>query len=264
VYVPLASLLETLSRTDALAHARELIARCGEHLEQSLPLFLAIDRWSGGNSPKMLLELIAELVATFTLGRKISIIGPSTAELLALAAQNESAKAAALENLLQVFRDGGVHCVEGGSDLKVHRLATELGLNVAVGQPVREVTTFAQDLWELNQQLGASGLLAVWFPWSTTPLDGPITGSTGSKTEPLGLQLLQAIALARLLLPHVPRIRASVSLLGINMANLALAFGANDLGYAAVDSDTSRALGIARLSDCLEILNPKKQGAAQA
>jgi 2-iminoacetate synthase ThiH len=53
-----------------------------------------------------------------------------------------------------------------------------------------------------------------------------------------GVEVLRAIALARLLLPAEVEVRAPLATLGPKLAQVALDFGASHLGYAALDGQT--------------------------
>lgn len=107
---------------------------------------------------------------------------------------------------------------------------------------------FVKHLLQLAENPVLQSRVTAWFPLCASALDRS-ADPKGSE----GIGLLRAIALARLMLSGVPYIRASVSLLGPSIAQIALAFGANDLGYSAVDWQTADALGLARLSESLQI-----------
>ena len=94
--------------------------------------------------------------------------------------------------------------------------------------------SFVDELLLVRRELAPAGKVTAWFPWAVS------SSST---------QLIRAIALGRLALRSVPRIRAPLSLLGPNVAQAALEFGANDVGFAAVDSYTAQGLGICPLSE---------------
>ena len=85
-------------------------------------------------------------------------------------------------------------------------------------------------------------------------LDTPTSFRDGA----LGLEMLRIIALGRLLLPEVEYIRAPFSILGPKAGHIALAFGANDIGFAAVDSQSAKALGVLKLSQVSDIINQHK------
>ena len=70
-----------------------------------------------------------------------------------------------------------------------------------------------------------------WYPLVTGPLDRE-GSADGSFT---GVDVMRAIALARLLLPAGARIIAPLATLGPKLAQVALDFGATGLGYVAMD-----------------------------
>ena len=53
-----------------------------------------------------------------------------------------------------------------------------------------------------------------------------------------GVEVLRAIALARLVLPAEIEVRAPLATLGPKLAQVALDFGASHLGYVALDGQT--------------------------
>lgn len=73
--------------------------------------------------------------------------------------------------------------------------------------------------------------------------------SQPKEAAPLGLEIARAIAIARLVLPEVPLVRAPISLLGAKLAHIALYCGAQDLGYIALDMTAAEQSGLLRLQD---------------
>ena len=66
--------------------------------------------------------------------------------------------------------------------------------------------------------------------------------------------MLRAVALGSLALPDVLYVRAPITRLGEKVSHIALHFGANDLGFVAVDELSARRLGIAPYSAAARIV----------
>lgn len=262
-YLDLGAALEKGKLTNAKEEAREAIRRVDEQLNLTQPLYLAIDTWRGKFRFETLIEILGELASDSKLNHELTPLGPSSAELKEILRNDDTE--ASRDRVLTHLWNSGVRSIEGGFDLDIHKLAADKGFTLSVGQmidresfalkDVGEVgsgkTPFVEQLELMRDCLLSSGQLSVWFPWSINRLDGLGINLNG----PLGLQMLRAVSLGRLLLPEIQYIRAPLSLLGPKLSHIALAYGANDLGFAAVDSTSAKKLGIAKLSETVSIIN---------
>jgi hypothetical protein len=139
----------------------------------------------------------------------------------------------ALDHLAGSFSPGVlIACIEDLLQQESPRLAVAIGQPVAAGEP------WIDALLALRDAICPSGRLAVWYPALTTPLDQ----SSLPDGEASGLEVLRAIALARLLLPHDVAVGAPLSTLGEKVALTALDFGAAHFGPLAADRPTALAL----------------------
>lgn len=252
--------------TSALEKCQQYLANLSEQLAVPGPIALTVDSWVGDFRYQDVLTVLGQL-AHFTPNDNSFIpLGPSTVEIKELCQriQFQGAAPETLRELLGEFQANGVASIEGGCDLVIHEVAGALGFQLSMGQsvekgiveasdkqrPINFTRDFIETLFLIRSQLLPLRQVSVWFPWSQQILD---RGSF-CEDQPLGEQLLRAIALGRLLLPEVPFIRAPLSMLGAKVAHVATQFGANDLGFAAVDSQTAEVLGIARLSEVDKML----------
>lgn len=271
--IPLASLIETKGLLSARRQAAERIQCLDENLSFHCPVYLAIDRWHGQFSADELLDTLAQIVGDDSMKHRFIPFGPSTGELKQIFGAATPTKP--LENPGEEFFAGlrrvGVSAIEGGGDLELHSLAARHGLNVCIGQlipssdsrneidtanreftrDIRWIDGFLQRIFSLSDRILPLGRCLAWFPRSASRLDSPAQETDSA----LGLQLLVAIALGRLLMPEVPHIRAPLAIFGIKAAHLALFFGANDLGFAAVDADTATTLGLPRFTEVENIFS---------
>lgn len=275
-YVPLAAWLEEGGKGYALRMAKQTLSAVSRDISLNKRLFIAIDRWHGHFALEDLLDTTCELRLFDEFEFNLSVLGPSTLEIREMlqASAIDLDRQPSLLELLSTLRQAGITSVEGGSDLEIHEPAAALGFSLAVGQPFysdeddaveslqlplfagerhnaerRRITDrFLSDLLIVRSRLTRSGLVAVWFPWAGSSNTGHSNSLAGISTD-----IIRSIALARLLLREVEYIRAPLSRFGRQLAEIALWFGANDLGFAAVDSRTAAALGICRMSLISEI-----------
>ncbi|MFZ5597446.1 MAG: cyclic dehypoxanthinyl futalosine synthase [Bacillota bacterium] len=85
-----------------------------------------------------------------------------------------------------------------------------------------------------------TGGFTAFIPWSFQP------GNTGLSdvVTATGVDYLKTIALSRIMLDNVPNIQASWVTQGAKMAQVSLAFGANDFGSTMLEENVVRAAGV--------------------
>lgn len=103
-----------------------------------------------------------------------------------------------------------------------------------IGQPLADWAVFCRTLMATRDDRSSNGRLRAWIPLLEKPLDQEI-GCDGGFT---GVEVLRAIALARLVLPAEIEVRAPLAMLGPKLAQVALDFGASHLGCVALDGQT--------------------------
>ena len=84
-----------------------------------------------------------------------------------------------------------------------------------------------------------TGGFTAFIPWSFQPGNTRLGGR-----EATGVEYLRTMALARLMLDNVPSIQASWVTQGAKLAQVALAFGANDFGSTMLEENVVRAAGV--------------------
>ncbi|MFN8391962.1 MAG: hypothetical protein U0136_16855 [Bdellovibrionota bacterium] len=270
IYFPLMQELENSSAEDVARALSEYAQKtCDTYQPKAVPA-VTIDRWHGTATREKLfaaLRLFRDSAPSFR------FFGPTTGELkLMLCPDGSQPIESALDTT--VFAEllaCGIDTLEGGGDLRIHRAAAEAGMNVVFTHSLtrtrlarfhrdttdqkpndtRESYTFLDEIFQLRERLLPTGRFMAWLPWS------PILSDMGlpQAEAPLGLEILTSIALARLLLPEIPVVRAPVSLLGPKLAEAALHFGANDLGLAALDTTSAEQLGLLRYRAVLDFLS---------
>jgi len=88
---------------------------------------------------------------------------------------------------------------------------------------------------ELQQQ---GGSFTAFIPWTYQPGNTELGGSTAT-----GIEYLKVLALSRIILDNVPNIQASWVTQGAKLAQVALFFGANDLGGTMLEENVVAAAG---------------------
>lgn len=255
-YLPLSKLLDAHGQKGALDICLENVSIIDQKLQIEAPICIAIDSWSGAFTGDTFLSLCQELNAQVgKLTHKFKLLGPSTLDVLSLLEIYDIPEKS-LSALFKALFTAGFREIEGGGDLKAHSEAASFGFDLTVGQSITsgKLSQTVEDILKIRAKLSPSQHFKVWFPWTSSVLDTP----TNSKNGVLGLELLRVIALGRLLLPEVEYIRAPFSMMGSKAGHIALAYGANDIGFAAVDSQSAKALGVLKLSQVSNIINQHK------
>ncbi|MCL6610940.1 MAG: dehypoxanthine futalosine cyclase [Peptococcaceae bacterium] len=84
-----------------------------------------------------------------------------------------------------------------------------------------------------------TGGFTAFIPWSFQPGNTRLGGSPAT-----GADYLRTLSLARIMLDNVPNIQASWVTQGAKLAQVALAFGANDFGSTMLEENVVRAAGV--------------------
>ncbi len=262
---PLATLLEERGEEHAIIAAKAALEKLSLHISSRKKIYFAIDRWIGKFELPQLLNTFSAMFENNSINFQVIPLGPSTRELLEMLHLTE---ANSIEEFFSgeffaAFRKAGIDSIQGGGDIEVLECAIKNEFSVALGQMCVEKISineeekfqfdsrFLDSIFAIREKLLGNDYFTTWFPWAPVP----VGEESNLRVAPLAVDLLRAVALGRLLLPEVRYIRAPLSLFGIRLAHVALSFGANDLGFAAVDASTASGLGIIKLSDACDILN---------
>lgn len=221
VFCPLASLLEERGLEAAIVHACEEIGEAAGSSDGSV--YLAIDRWNGLANAREFSAAFAALRARFG-GERLQVAVPGA----------EIARAVGNGLDADERRTLGVRRIDAGRSALYS--VCHLGTDILIQQSSLTGEPLIAELLEVR----AFGHLAAWAPQLATPPDrSELAGG-----DPLGADVIRAVAIARLALPSRVEIRAPVAMLGPKLAQVALQFGATHLGPAAVDARTAAALVI--------------------
>ena len=95
-----------------------------------------------------------------------------------------------------------------------------------------------EHIFRIKELQSADGTFTAFIPWTYQPGNTELGGKTAS-----GVEYLKVLALSRILLDNIPNIQASWVTQGAKMAQVALFFGANDLGGTMLEENVVAAAG---------------------
>ncbi len=168
-----------------------------------------------------------------------------------------------IDTVLGRLKDAGLDSVPGASDMLVDRVRAQVSpRKITVGQ-WREVmralkkqgmgssATMTYGLGEtLPERIGhldvvraiqdETGIIRAFIPWSFSPANTDMADTAPAT----GVDYLKIVAIGRIYLDNVPYIQAGWLTEGLKLAQIALAFGANDMGGVLTEEVVVRATGI--------------------
>ena len=256
VFLPLAEKLESGGVGAAVAALRGLMEedQIARFVREQGPVLCAFDRWHGKFSTGDFFAALRELFLPPSIS-SFRVLGPSAKDIkdMILGAgknvdSDEDVEGFFARELAPGLRSIGVDTVQGGTSLRIHSAAGRHGLQNYVAHDLNRhrlaENSFIRHLLAIRQEVSHRSTLTGWLPLFRSILD---QGSPGA-AHPLGLEVLKSVALARLAFPEARLVQAPLSIFGLKAADVALHFGANDLGFAAVDAETARRLDLPLLS----------------
>jgi len=96
-----------------------------------------------------------------------------------------------------------------------------------------------EHLFRIRELQAEQGGFTAFIPWSYQPGNTELGGEQAS-----GVEYLKVLALARVVLDNIQNIQASWVTQGARMAQIALYFGANDLGGTMLEENVVAAAGV--------------------
>ncbi len=95
-----------------------------------------------------------------------------------------------------------------------------------------------EHLFRIRDMKDAGASFTAFIPWTYQPGNTKLGGTTAT-----GVEYLKVLALSRIVLDNIPNIQASWVTQGAKMAQVALSFGANDLGGTMLEENVVAAAG---------------------
>lgn len=121
---------------------------------------------------------------------------------------------------------------------EAHRLGlpTTATMMFGMGEQPQDVV---EHLFRIREIQAETGGFTAFIPWTFQPANTELGGETAS-----GVDYLRVLALSRLVLDNIPNIQASWVTQGAGLAQVALFFGANDLGGTMLEENVVAAAGV--------------------
>jgi cyclic dehypoxanthinyl futalosine synthase len=213
----------------------------------------------GGLNPDLKIgffeQLFREIKARFPSVQNHSL---SPAEVVCIAKNSGLALDETLERLKQAGLDsipgGGAEIlvdeVRGGiSPNKIgwRQWAEVMSRAARLGMPTTATMMFGsrekpedivEHLFRVREIQDGGGSFTAFIPWTYQPGNTELGGDTAT-----GVEYLKVLSLARIVLDNIPNIQASWVTQGAKMAQVALFFGANDLGGTMLEENVVAAAG---------------------
>lgn len=182
----------------------------------------------------------------------------SPAEIVCIA----SATGLSLDETLERLQSAGLDSLPGGgAEILVDDVRTAISPNkigwkqwgkvmlkaAARGMPTTATMMFGsgekpedivEHLFRIRELQDAGGSFTAFIPWTYQPGNTELGGDTAT-----GVEYLKVLALARIVLDNITNIQASWVTQGAKMAQVALFFGANDLGGTMLEENVVAAAG---------------------
>ena len=213
----------------------------------------------GGIHPEMSLDDHADLLRFIKAHFKIHIHGFSPPEIHQMAVKANLS----LKETITILMDAGLDSIPGGGAeilmdrvrqkispgkcsadqwLEVMRVAHQLGLRSSATMMFGHIETpeeMVGHLAKIRSLQDETGGFTAFIPWTFQPKNTQIEVSPTSSAV-----YLKVLALSRLFLDNIPNVQASWVTQGAKIAQVALAFGANDLGSTMIEENVVAAAGV--------------------
>jgi len=131
-----------------------------------------------------------------------------------------------------------------GEWVEVHRTAHHLGLRTTAtmmfgcGETLEERVNHLEVIRRIQQETGG---FTAFIPW-TFQRENTVLGRT-IKQEATAVEYLKTLAVSRLYLEEIPNLQASWVTQGLKLCQVALRFGANDVGSIMIEENVVAAAG---------------------
>jgi len=232
-----------------------------QKIEETLALGGTQILLQGGIHPGLGIDYYVDLLRGIKDRYKINIHGFSPPEICFIADSSDLT----IQETLWVLRDAGLDSVPGGgaeilSDrvrrklspkkigkklwLKVMEEAHRMGMRTTATMmfgSVERPSEIIEHLEAIRDLQDRTGGFTAFIPWSFQP------GNTAHEYKVVpatGVEYLRILSISRLFLDNVPNVQASWVTQGIKMAQIALRFGANDMGSTMIEENVVAAAGV--------------------
>lgn len=230
-----------------------------QKIEETLALGGTQILLQGGMHPDLELAYYLDLLSFIKNNFNIHIHGFSPTEIVYIAQKS----ALSVEQILKKLIEAGLGSIPGGGAeilvdtvrkkispnkctadqwLDVMRQAHRMGLKTTATMMFGHIETpddIVSHLMKVRDLQDETGGFTAFIPWTFQP------DNTRIRVKPASASMyLRVLSLSRLVLDNVPNIQASWVTQGDKIAQLALAFGANDLGSTLIEENVVAAAGV--------------------
>ena len=146
------------------------------------------------------------------------------------------------------------HKIPTDTWLNVMRVAHGLGMKTTATMMFGSLDTLAErveHLRRIRELQDETGGFTAFIPWT---FQAGNTELQAGHTPATGVDYLQMLAVTRIYLDNVPNIQASWVTQGLRMGQVALAFGANDMGSTMIEENVVAAAGVRNQCDVAEMV----------
>ncbi len=232
----------------------------------------------GGINPAIDLEYYCRLLRKIKEAFNINIHGFSPTEIVYLS----KGQGIDIRSVLCKLRDAGLDSMPGGGAeiladrvrqrispkkilssewLEVMEIAHSLGMKTTATmmfgslEDQEEILIHLERLRDLQDRTGG---FTAFIPWSFQPLNTAL--SKEEKIYPAtAVEYLRIVSISRIYLDNIPNIQASWVTQGLKLAQVALLFGANDLGSTMIEENVVRSAGVSYRVSMDEMVNAIRQ-----
>lgn len=179
-----------------------------------------------------------------------------------------------LDDVVQALKEAGLDSVPGASDLLVDRIRTKVSSNkitttewcqvihslarngmkssatmtYGMGETDKEKIEHLRVIRDIQDR---TGILRAFIPWSFSPANTRMENIFPAT----GIEYLKIVAIARIFLDNITFIQAGWLTEGLQLAQLALAMGANDMGGVLMEEVVVKATGITTRTNSQELID---------
>lgn len=216
----------------------------------------------GGCHPELRIEYYEDLLRSIKQRFRIHLHCFSAPEIVNMA----RVSGLGLEETLLRLRDAGLDSIPGGGAeilddevrsrisprkcstaewLRVHRTAHLLGLRTTAtmmfgcGETLQHRLNHLRAIRQLQQETGG---FTAFIPWTFQPRNTKLGRSITEETS--AVDYLKTLAVCRLYLDNIANIQASWVTQGLKVCQIALRFGANDVGSVMLEENVVAAAGV--------------------
>ena len=220
----------------------------------------------GGLHPDLKIDFYVDLLRSIKERFDIHIHSFSPPEIIHFSSLNDLP----IKEVLSLLKDAGLDTIPGGGAeiltdrcrgilsphkcsvdewLQVMREAHLSGIKSTATMMFGHIETMEERIVHLDkirQLQDETGGFTAFIPWTFQPKNTALSVSAEKRTgfKIGGFDYLRTLAVSRLFLDNIPNIQASWVTQGSKIAQLALKFGANDLGSTMIEENVVRAAGV--------------------